>query len=584
MDKSPAKARNPYGEDAAMKTFTVRRSGTVYLFGPEIEVIDTAEFQRLRHIKQLGTSDFVFPGATHSRFEHSLGAVSIAQKIIDAARVKPDRDADAATIDGTGERLARLGALLHDLPHVPYGHTLEDEFGLLDRHDENGERIQALLVDSEVGEILKESLTDTVSDGRTEFDLLLEILHAGDPPGENEPQDADTLQARRLGSYAYIADIVGNTVCADALDYIERDLSACGMPVSIGDRFLDFFSITPVEAPKAANRSRMALRLDKRGMPRPDVESEILKLLTYRYELAERVFFHHAKNAASVMIGRAVELLDMASIDSNFYCLGDDTLLAILAEPDVAESLGVEIERDRDLRGRAKRLGRLLYERSLFKLRYLAVADDDIDGRAADLWETYGRSDARRALEDELAAQAGLTPDQVLVHLPKPGMMAKLARVRVVLQDGTVTSFQEWDERHSGRVRALNEAHGRLWRIGVFVAPEVADKQGSCRLVASAARERFKIKSRYAPVEVDEPYFAAVFDLHATDENWPAAERQRLVERTAAAAASASAPSSLGAAVELMRAVAVAGRKSPRAEAAKSAQPELLDGAEGSGL
>ena len=568
-----------------MKTFTVRRSGTIYLFGPEIEVIDTPEFQRLRRIKQLGTSDFVFPGATHSRFEHSLGAVSVAQKIIDAARVKPDRDADPADIDRTGERLARLGALLHDLPHIPYGHTLEDEFGLLRRHDENGPRIQTLLVDSEVGEILRESLTDKVPDGRTEFDLLLEVLHAGEPAAGDEPQGADALQAHRLGPYAYIADIVGNTVCADALDYIDRDLSACGMPVSIGDRFLDFFSITPQGAPQVANRSRMALRLDKRGMPRPDVESEILKLLTYRYELAERVFFHHAKNAASVMIGRAVELLGMAARDSNFYCLGDDTLLAILAEPDVADSLGLDIERDRELRSRAKRLGRLLYERSLFKLRYLAVADDDVDGRAADLWETYGGSEARRALEDELAAQAGLQPDQVLVHLPKPGMMAKLARVRVLLQDGTVTSFQDWDERHSGRVRALNEAHARLWRIGVFVDPDVADDKGACRLVASAARERFKIKSRYAPSEVDEPYFAAVFDLYVTDEKWPPAERQDLIERTAAAAASATAPSSLTAAVELMREVASAGEASLRGKAAvEGAQTELLEGPEESGL
>lgn len=582
MNKSLATVRNPYGEDAAMKTFTVRRSGTVYLFGPEIEVIDTAEFQRLRRIKQLGTSDFVFPGATHSRFEHSLGAVSVAQKIIDAARARPDKDADPADIDRTGERLARLGALLHDLPHVPYGHTLEDEFGLLDRHDENLERIQTLLVDSEVGEILRERLTDTVPDGRTEFNLLLEVLHAGEPAAADEPRGADALQAHRLGPYAYIADIVGNTVCADALDYIDRDLSACGMPVSIGDRFLDFFSITPAEAPKAANRSRMALRLDKRGMPRPDVESEILKLLTYRYELAERVFFHHTKNAASVMIGRAVELLDIAARDSNFYCLGDDTLLAILSEPDIAESLGIHIERDWELRSRAKRLGRLLYERSLFKLRYLVVADDDVDGRAADLWENYGASEARRALEDELAAQAGLRPDQVLVHLPRPGMMAKLARVRVLLQDGTVTSFQDWDERHSGRVRALNEAHARLWRIGVFVDPGAADDEGSCRLVASAARERFKIKSRYAPAEVDEPYFAAVFDLNATHERWPAADRQDLIERTATAAASA--PTSLAAAVELMRAVASAGDTSPRRETASNAQSELLEDGEGSGL
>ena len=575
MNSERPEERNPYGKDAAMKTFTVRRSGTIYLYGPEIDVIDTVQFQRLRHIKQLGTSDFVFPGATHNRFEHSLGAVAAAQKIIDAARIKPDKDADSAKIDGTGERLARLGALLHDLFHVPYGHTLEDEFGLLERHDENTERIKALLVDSEIGEILRESLKEKALGEKTEYDLLLEMLHAGPPPSEEEPDDGDELQALRLGEYTYVADIVGNTVCADALDYIDRDLSACGMPVALGDRFLDFFAITPESAALPENRNRMALRLDKHGMPRPDVESEILKLLTYRYELAERVFFHHAKNAASVMIGRAVELLNLAADDSNFYSLGDDTLLAILAEPELAASLGIEVESDPDLRQRAREIGRLLYCRRLYKLRYLAVADDDVDGRAEDIWATYGKSGARRALEDELAAQAGLEPDQVLVHLLRPKMMAKLAKVRVYLADGTVTSFQAWDERHSGRVRALNEAHARLWRIGVFVHPEVADNPGIWRLVAGAAREKFKIKSRYAPSEVDEPYLAAVFDLNADKENWPISDRQDLIERTVAAAASAL--TSLDAAVQQMRIVASSGERAPARQSEEPAQGRLLD-------
>ncbi|MGC1853291.1 MAG: hypothetical protein WA687_12715 [Solirubrobacterales bacterium] len=561
-----------------MKTFTVRRTGTVYLYGPEIDVIDTPQFQRLRRIKQLGTSDFVFPGATHSRFEHSLGALAKAQQIIDAAKVKPDRDAPAAEIDDTGWRVARLGALLHDLTHVPYGHTLEDEFGLMVRHDENHERIHRLLVNSPIREILEKSLPKASADSASELDLLLEVLHAGPArtSAEKEMSD-DEVQFSRLGPYAYVADIVGNTVCADALDYIERDLSACGMPVAIGERFLDFFSITPADVPIPTNRWRMALRLDKHGMPRPDVESEILKLLTFRYELAERVFFHHAKNAASVMIGRAVSLLSLADEDTNFDTLGDDTLLAILAEPNLADTWQLEITSDSELREHVREIGRLLYERRLYKLRYLAVADDDVDVHAADIWARYGEADERRRLEDELAAQAGLEPGDVLVHLPKPGMMAKLAKVRVLLADDTVTTFEEWDARHSGRVAALNDAHARLWRIGVFMHPEVAEDRGKCRLVAGAARERFKLRSRYAPTEVEEPYLAAVFDLHAKSESWDISERQSLIEATRGVAASA--PISLEAAVEQMRAVARANRSSQTSSFGKGQdrQPGLLD-------
>jgi len=90
------------------------------------------------------------------------------------------------------------------------------------------------------------------------------------------------------------------------LDYIERDLAGCGVLGAMGTRFLDFFTITHGTSLRPVDRQRMALRPDKRGMPRPDVESEVVKLLSYRYELAERVYFHHAKTAASVMIGRAV--------------------------------------------------------------------------------------------------------------------------------------------------------------------------------------------------------------------------------------------------------------------------------------
>jgi HD superfamily phosphohydrolase len=573
----PSFTGNPYGANAPMKTFTVRRTGTVYLYGPEIAVIDTPQFQRLRRIKQLGTSDFVFPGATHSRFEHSLGALAKAQQIIDAAKVKPDRDAPAAEIDETGWRVARLGALLHDLTHVPYGHTLEDEFGLMVRHDENDERIYRLLLNSPIKEILEAGLPKPSPAGLSELEILLEVLHAGPPrtPEEEEMGDEE-LQVSRLGPYAYVADIVGNTVCADALDYIDRDLSACGMPVAIGERFLDFFTITPADVPIPGNRRRMALRLDKHGMPRPDVESEILKLLTFRYELAERVFFHHAKNAASVMIGRAVSLLSVADDDRNFDTLGDDTLLAILAEPDLADTWNLKVTNDEGLCDQVRDIGRLLYERRLYKLRYLAVADDDVDVHAADIWARYGEAEERRRLEDELAAQAGLDSGDVLVHLPQPGMMAKLAKVRVLLADDTVTTFEEWDARHSGRVAALNDAHARLWRLGVFMHPEVAADRGKCRLVAGAARERFKLRSRYAPTETEEPYLAAVFDLHADEEKWDISDRQELIKETRKAAASA--PTSLEAAVEQMRAVAQAARHTQRSRPRKAdPQRGLLD-------
>jgi uncharacterized protein len=367
---------NPYAgaQGERVKVQTIRATGAVCLYGPEIDIVDTPEFQRLGGIKQLGTSYFVFRGAVHTRFEHSLGALAQAQNIIDAVNRSP---LSQRRVDKRGTRLARLAALLHDLPHVPFGHTLEDEFGLLVRHDENFPRLDALLKNSRIGALLAEHLD------AEEYEQLLFVLDAVAPADEAEKRlSKEERLVERLGEYAYVADIVANTVCADVLDYIVRDLSACGMPVSLGTRFLDYFQITPPNVPLKTNCNRMALRLDKRGMPRPDVESEVLKLLSYRYELAERVFFHHAKNAASVMIGHAVALLELHKQDTNFHWLSDDLLLAALANAKVATALSLKITKDAGARAEAEAIGRLVEQRRLYKLAYLGVADDDVSFQA----------------------------------------------------------------------------------------------------------------------------------------------------------------------------------------------------------
>jgi HD superfamily phosphohydrolase len=518
---------SPYPDDERSKVQTIRATGAVYLYGPEIDIVDAPEFQRLNGIKQLGTSYVVFRGATHTRFEHSLGTLQQAQKIIDAVRREPEGGRD---IDQRGQRLARLAALLHDLTHIPFGHTLEDEFRLLERHDKNVERIDALLEGSQIGEILRAALDEE------EYELLFAALDAR-PRRDGEPEDKDERLVERMGEYAYVADIVANTVCADVLDYIVRDLRACGMPVAIGDRFLDYFVITPRHVPVKAHRNRMALRLDKRGMPRPDVESEILKLLTFRYELAERVFFHHAKNAASVMIGRAVERLGLHTRDENFHQLSDELLLAALANVRVGEALELAMTDDGARRREAEELGQFVSRRHLYKLAFLGVADDDVNLRARDIYASHGPPAARISLEEELAAKAGVASGRVLVHIPTPEMMAKLAQVRVMLEGDTVTTFEDWEGRHSGRVQALNSAHQRLWRVAVYLHPNDAKNPETKRLAASAARDAFGLRSRYVEYEVDEPYLAAVFDLNVAKKDWPAGEREEIVRAAGEAAA-----------------------------------------------
>ncbi len=106
--------------------------------------------------------------------------------------------------------------------------------------------------------------------------------------------------------YAFAADLVGNTICADLLDYLLRDHLYTGLPAAIGHRFTSAFFIVP--ARRGPYSERVALNIMQDGYERTDVLSELLKALRYRYELSERALYHHAKLAADVMVGKALDL------------------------------------------------------------------------------------------------------------------------------------------------------------------------------------------------------------------------------------------------------------------------------------
>ncbi len=107
----------------------------VRLDAPEQAVLNSSAFQRLRHIHQLALTYLVYPGATHRRFEHSLGVMELATRIFDTV-VDPKRlehDAAREVIPDDDDqvrywrRVLRLAALCHDLGHLPFSHAAEDE-------------------------------------------------------------------------------------------------------------------------------------------------------------------------------------------------------------------------------------------------------------------------------------------------------------------------------------------------------------------------------------------------------------------------------------------------------------------------
>lgn len=130
----PAEAADD--EQNPSRGWTTRRRGKVindpvhghmYFPGIVVDAIDTPQVQRLRELKQLGTSYYVFPGASHNRFEHSLGTAHLATNMFDALRTRASSDVrDALT--GADRVAVQLAGLCHDLGHGPFSHVFDNEF------------------------------------------------------------------------------------------------------------------------------------------------------------------------------------------------------------------------------------------------------------------------------------------------------------------------------------------------------------------------------------------------------------------------------------------------------------------------
>lgn len=307
---------------APAKVVTDPVHGDIYLNGLELLVVNSRPFQRLRRVRQLGMTPEVYPGATNTRFAHSLGALRAAQDLLDTVldqRYDPhgvpdlfaEWESGAETEDEFPQKVgevviaARLGALLHDLAHVPFGHSIEDDLGILPAHDKGPQRFDYLW--AQLGEDLQGRLSGakfaavrTLIDGDLARELRPLILSKERGP------DGETINAHDVMRYPFVADLVGNTICADLIDYLPRDHLYSGLPMALGHRFLDAFFVTGTERTRLA--CRMALSVVRENRERTDIVTELLKYLRYRYELTERVLVHHAKLSADAMVGKALEL------------------------------------------------------------------------------------------------------------------------------------------------------------------------------------------------------------------------------------------------------------------------------------
>src|SRR3989475_4228132 len=397
--------------------------GDIEMSSLEVELMDTPEFQRLRGIKQLGTAYLVFPSAVHTRFEHSLGTSWMAYRILQAVR-------RAEAISQDEERLIRVSALLHDVTHIPFGHTLEDERRVLPRHDKDEERVDYFFRMSAVARILKrEGLQEPV----------IGILK---------------------GDETYRSDIVGGAISADLLDYLRRDTYFCGLSQYYDPRIFESFII---------DNNRLAMNLEKHGMLRHDALSELVNLLRIRYTLSERVYFHHAKISSGAMISKAVELaLRHGLTPEELRVLKDETLIWILRERYATNST-------------IAHLLRRLESRQLYRACHVLTVEIG-EKRRQEIVDRFHHDLAQReAAEENIAKAAGIEPQAIIIYCPSFGMSLPEAEVPVRLEGGQIRPLSG---SNNEEIHILKEKHKGLWKFFVLIDRAVWDRAD--RVKASA--------------------------------------------------------------------------------------------------
>ena len=227
-----------------------------------LELVDTPVFQRLRYVRQLGLAYLVYPGATHTRFEHALGAYHLCRIAIGLLRERgiadvPDEECTITTI----------AALLHDVGHYPFSHALE-EIGAV-HHEEVA---TALVTTGPVASILRARI------------------------GENAPERIIALIRGEADSP--LQGLVSGSLDLDKIEYLKRDAHMCG--VAYGEIDVDRLinSMVLVGDPVTGLQT---VGVAEKGL------SALESLLFAKYQMYRNVYWHHAVRSATAMYKRVVE-------------------------------------------------------------------------------------------------------------------------------------------------------------------------------------------------------------------------------------------------------------------------------------
>ena len=350
---------------------------TIRLDAVAVRIVDSAAFQRLRYIKQLGHAHLVYPGATHTRFDHAVGVYHLARR---ALNVLGERGG-LAEVDDADRALIPFAALLHDIGHYPFSHALEElEPERIPGHHEA--LVGHFLTDRDVANALRSVTADAAS--------RIEQLIRG--------RSSNPLQG-----------LVSGSLDLDKIEYLKRDARFCGVPYGVVDVDRLLHGLLVLRDPVAGT---LEIGVHEKGV------AALESLLFSKYQMFRNVYWHHAVRAATVLYKRIV----------------DDSLLCGVLEGDEligATDEGVLFLIETRAQSRADAPAREiaaavaeLRSRRLPKRAGEVVAADLPAVSVARWLETD--SPLKRRVENRIAAEFGLPTGAVYLDFPEKSAMFAL--------------------------------------------------------------------------------------------------------------------------------------------------------------
>lgn len=268
------------------KKFYDALHGFIHLDGIECELLQHRAFTRLRDIKQLGATYLVYPGAHHTRFEHSLGVMHIATRIFERFINQLPKNHILWVYRSFFRQILRLGALCHDMGHLPFSHVAEKSVFL----DRGHEAMTAAILNDM-------SLKNLFAQIESPHSLNIDSAESIRKIAIGHKKWAEIGEKNAFTSIEIVLSqmITDDFFGADRIDYLLRDGRALGLPYGAFDYLQLIEHITPV-----LEKNSIQMAIEEEGIEACE------SLLLARYFMSHRVYLHPAIKALSFHLARLI--------------------------------------------------------------------------------------------------------------------------------------------------------------------------------------------------------------------------------------------------------------------------------------